>query len=143
MSVDACGSRRLRGLRISASMVTAGAMTAGLMVLAAPAAEAAGYGLCGSGHKLIDSAPIGNLGTAYLTWNAESGRNCLVVVRGDPGAPLRMSAVIGRDDGVQDSDSGSYSSYAGPVYVDGRGSCIDWGGVIHDQEINRWHSHCG
>lgn len=143
MILEAFRSGRLRELRISAYAATAGAMTAGLLVLAAPAAHAAGYGLCGSGHKLIDSAPIGNLGTAYLTWNAGSGQNCLVVVRRDPGTSVRMNALIGREDGVQDFDSGSYTTYAGPVYVDGRGTCIDWSGVIDDQEINRWHSHCG
>ncbi|MEU3570329.1 spore-associated protein A [Kitasatospora sp. NPDC036755] len=137
------GPQRRRGLRSSVSAVLAGVMAAGLLVLAAPDARADGPGLCGSGHKLIDSAAIGNLGTAYLTWNAESGRNCLIVVRGHPGAALSMNALIGREDGIQDIDSGYFTSYAGPVYVDGRGTCIDWGGVIHDQEVSRWHTHCG
>ncbi|MFD6479008.1 spore-associated protein A [Streptomyces anulatus] len=143
MSLKAFKFRRFRVLRTSASAATAGAVTAGLLILAAPAAHAVGYGICGSGHKLIDSAPIGNFGTAYLTWNAGSGQNCLVVVRGDPGASVRMSALIGRDDGVQDVDSGFYTTYAGPVYVDGRGTCVDWSGVIGNEEISRWDSHCG
>ncbi|MFD9561567.1 hypothetical protein [Streptomyces sp. NPDC059994] len=54
-----------------------------------------------------------------------------------------MTAWIGRDNGVQDVDSGRYTLYAGPVHVDGRGTCVDWGGVIHDREVSRWNSHCG
>ncbi|MFE6056066.1 spore-associated protein [Kitasatospora sp. NPDC056446] len=114
----------------------------GLLAPATPTAHAAASGLCGNGYEPIDSAPIGNLGTAYLTWSAESGRNCLVVVRSHPGAALSMNAWIGRDDGIQDIDSGYYTSYAGPVSVNGRGTCIDWGGVIHDQDVSRWHTHC-
>ncbi|XMN11225.1 spore-associated protein A [Streptomyces griseobrunneus] len=129
--------------RNATSAITAVTMTAGLLLITAPAAHAAGYGLCGSGHKLVDSAPIGNLGTAYLTWNTNSGKNCLVVVRNEPGAAVSMSAMIGRNNGIQDVDSGYYTSYAGPVYVDGRGTCIDWGGVIQDREVSRWDSHCG
>lgn len=136
-------TKRLRVFRHFTSSVAAGTMTAGLLLVAAPAANAVGYGLCGSGHQLVDSAPIGSLGTAYLTWNAEAGTNCVVVVRKEPGAAVSMNAMIGRDDGVQDVDSGYYTSYAGPVFVNGRGSCIDWGGVIQNQEVNRWNSHCG
>ncbi|WP_369383122.1 spore-associated protein A [Streptomyces sp. cg36] len=124
-------------------MAATATAVAGLLLATAPSARAAGYGLCGQGHVLVDSAPVGDLGTTYLTWNADSGENCVVVVRDRSGPPMAMTAWIGRDNGVQQVDSGRYTLYAGPVYVDGRGTCIDWGGVIHDQDVNRWHTHCG
>ncbi|RPF30872.1 spore-associated protein A [Streptomyces sp. TLI_185] len=99
----------------------------------AKAAAAATYnGACGSGYTVIDSTPVGNSGKVFLTWNASTGKNCAVTVRNAVGSRINMRVTL---DALGDSDepavdSGTYTSYAGPVYVEGRDSCVAWGGTI-------------
>jgi hypothetical protein len=97
-------------------------------------AAAASYnGVCGTGYKVIDSTPVGRVGTIYLTWNQSTGKNCAVTIRNTTGARTHMEVTLkaigsGRNTAV---DSGRYTSYAGPVYVNGRGYCVAWGGTIN------------
>jgi hypothetical protein len=98
----------------------------------AAAAAAAYNGACGSGYTVIDSTPVGRVGTIYLTWNQSTGKNCAVTVRNTTGARTHMEVTLKALDSGQATavDSGQYTSYAGPVYVNGRGYCVAWGGTI-------------
>ncbi|MFE7173357.1 spore-associated protein A [Streptomyces sp. NPDC057616] len=97
------------------------------------AAAAATYnGACGTGYKVIDSTPVGNSGKIFLTWNESTGKNCAVTIRNTTGAKIHMEVTLKAIDSSQPAakDSGQYTSYAGPVYVNGRGYCVTWGGTI-------------
>ncbi|MFI6565501.1 spore-associated protein A [Streptomyces sp. NPDC050534] len=100
---------------------------------ATKSAAAATYnGACGTGYKVIDSTPVGNSGKIFLTWNQSTGKNCAVTVRNTTGAKIHMEVALKAIDSSQPAakDSGQYTSYAGPVYVTGRGYCVSWSGTI-------------
>ena len=40
-------------------------------------------------------------------------------------------------------DEGEFRTYAGPVYVKGAGHCIEWSGVIDEEEYYNSGSNCG
>jgi archaellin len=123
--------------------VSLGTMTA----LAAPASAAPNttpQKVCGSSYKTVNSAPVGSLGTVYLTYNASNGKNCVVTIRNNPGTAVDMSAWIYVPDSQQyDEDFGQYSSYAGPTYAYGKGHCVDWGGNISNVYVQVNNSNCG
>ncbi|MFF4797861.1 spore-associated protein A [Streptomyces sp. NPDC001351] len=130
-------------MNLSRHATTAAALTVlalgGTVAATAPAsaattkAAAASYnGACGAGYKVIDSTPVGNSGKVFLTWNESTGKNCAVTIRNTPGAKIHMEVTLGALDSGQPTarDSGQYTSYAGPVYINGRGHCVAWGGTI-------------
>ncbi|MFI8191553.1 spore-associated protein [Streptomyces sp. NPDC085946] len=124
-----------------------GALAAGTTTaLAAPASAAPDttpQKVCGSGYATVNSAPIGSLGTVYLTYNAANGQNCVATIRNSPGTALPMSAwVYVPDTEESDADSGRYTSYAGPTRVYGKGHCVDWGGNIANVYVTVYGSNC-
>jgi hypothetical protein len=102
-------------------------------------------GACGSGYGVIDSLPVGSLGTVYLTYNNATGKNCVVTVRATSGSPVFMVAAIrlSGDESSEVSDADFYTSYAGPVYLSAAGTCIDWAGQINNVYTEEMESHCG
>ncbi|KPI01965.1 hypothetical protein OK074_5472 [Actinobacteria bacterium OK074] len=113
---------------------TAAATTPASATPAGATAKAAAYnGVCGTGYKVIDSTPVGNSGTTYVTWNESTGKNCAVTIRDTTGSPIyiavELNALVGHET-TPSRDNGQYTKYAGPVYVTGRGHCIEWYGVI-------------
>ncbi|MBC9729849.1 spore-associated protein [Streptomyces sp. TRM68367] len=127
---------------VALAVLSAGATTA----LATPASAAPNttpQKVCGSGYKTVNSAPIGSLGTVYLTYNAANGQNCVATIRTNPGTAADMSAwVYIPDTDEGDSDSGQFTSYAGPTYVYGKGHCVDWGGHIAGIHVQVSGSNC-
>ncbi|MEV6021046.1 spore-associated protein [Streptomyces sp. NPDC051997] len=137
-------------MRFNRSAVMAGALAAVALgattALAAPASAAPNttpQKVCGSAYKTVNSAPIGSLGTVYLTYNASNGKNCVTTIRKNPGTAVDMSAwVYIPDTGLGDDDYGPYTSYAGPTYVYGKGHCVDWGGQIANVYTQVSGSNC-
>lgn len=133
--------------RIAATAVLATAAIAGTVAItpqASAAATATYNGVCGTGYKVVNSAPIGSKGTVFLTYNSAKGKNCVVTVRNATGKPVPMFAYLyvqGADESAE--DGGAYTSYAGPVYGDGRGKCVDWAGGIENQSTWTYGSNCG
>lgn len=115
--------------------------------LAAPASAAPNttpQKVCGSGYQTVNSAPIGSLGTVYLTYNSANGKNCVATIRNNPGTAVDMSAWVYVPDTDQGAgDYGQYTSYAGPAYVYGKGHCVDWGGNIGNTYVAVYGSNCG
>ncbi|MYS20674.1 spore-associated protein A [Streptomyces sp. SID4948] len=111
---------------------------------ATPAANAAYNGACGSGYTVVDHTNISTTGTIYLTWNDRIGENCAATVRKTPGAALYMQAKVFQTDHttVSASDSGNYTTYAGPVYIPARGECVTWRGQIGTAWAQA-AGHCG
>ncbi|MER7675321.1 spore-associated protein [Streptomyces sp. NPDC096934] len=137
-------------MRFNRSVMT-GAVLAALSVgaataMTAPASAAANttpQKVCGSSYRTVNSAPVGSLGTVYLTYNASNGRNCVATIRSTPGALKDMSAWIyvpATDEGAQ--DYGRYTSYAGPASVYGKAYCVDWGGNIANVYVQVTGSNC-
>jgi hypothetical protein len=128
-------------------IATAGTASAATAPTAADAAPKAAYnGACGSGYSVVNSAGIADLGTVFLTYNAQTGKNCVVTVRNKTGDPIPMSAsvrALDDEENPPEVDEGDFTQYAGPVYVKGAGSCIEWGGVIDGEEYFNSGSNCG
>ncbi|MDH6538934.1 spore-associated protein A [Streptomyces sp. SPB4] len=127
-----------------ASAAGALALTAAATLAATGTAHAAGYnGKCGAGYTVVESANIGSVGTVHLTWNPSTGKNCVVTVRNSGGPAVWMEAWVTRlATGGGDVDNGFYTSYAGPVYIDGRKTCIAFGGSIGNEDVTRGPGHC-
>ncbi|GAA4055282.1 spore-associated protein [Streptomyces shaanxiensis] len=138
----------MRLIRSALSATALAALTVGTTAaLAAPASAAPNttpQKVCGSGYKTVNSAPVGSLGTVYLTYNASNGENCVATIRTNPGTVREMSAwVFVPDTEEGDDDWGQYTSYAGPTYVYGKGHCVDWGGHISNVYVQVTGSNCG
>jgi hypothetical protein len=137
-------------MRFNRSVLTAAAFAAltvgATTALAAPASAAPNttpQKVCGSAYKTVNSAPIGSLGTVYLTYNSANGENCVVTIRNTPGTAVDMSTFIYVSE-TQDAaeDYGRYTSYAGPAYVYGKGHCVSWGGGINNTYVQVNDSNC-
>ncbi|MET7613085.1 spore-associated protein [Streptomyces bauhiniae] len=137
-------------MRINRTTLTVGALAALALgagtAMAAPASAAPNttpQKVCGSSYRTVNSAAVGSLGTVYLTYNASNGKNCVTTIRNSPGTAVDMSAwlyVADTDQG--DDDYGSFTSYAGPTYVYGKGHCVDWGGQIKNVYVQISGSNC-
>ncbi|KND38087.1 Spore-associated protein A [Streptomyces europaeiscabiei] len=113
---------------------------------AAPkAAAAAKYnGACGGGYSVVNSAQIGTKGTVFLTYNSATGKNCVVTVRTAPGKAVHMTASLGfASPTTTVTDTGYYTTYAGPVYLDARGLCVTWRGEISGEVAGKNGTNCG
>ncbi|MFH9268285.1 spore-associated protein A [Streptomyces sp. NPDC017546] len=113
---------------------------------AAPkAAAAATYnGACGGGYSVVNSAQIGTKGTVFLTYSSATGKNCVVTVRTTPGTAVHMTASLGfASPTTTVSDTGYYTTYAGPVYLDARGLCVTWRGEISGEVAGKNGTNCG
>ncbi|MET7654558.1 MULTISPECIES: spore-associated protein [unclassified Streptomyces] len=138
-------------MRFTHSMLGAAALAAlavgATTALATPASAAPNttpQKVCGSSYKTVNSAPVGSLGTVYLTYNSSNGRNCVTTIRTNPGTVKDMSAWIyvpATD--ANDADYGQYTSFAGPTYIYGKGQCVDWGGHIANVYVQVSGSNCG
>lgn len=133
------------------AIITAIATVVGGSTLAlagpASAAESVGpvakyNGACGAGHKVIDSADMENLGTTFLTYNKTTGENCVVTVRASAGAPVYMFASLSSAREGKATDSGRFTTYAGPVYLHAPGQCVTWEGGISTYST-KGTGHCG
>ncbi|MEU5326441.1 spore-associated protein A [Streptomyces parvus] len=118
----------------------------GLGIAAAPAANAAAAynGACGSGYAVVNSMAIGTKGMTYLTYNSSTGKNCAVTIRNTPGAATRMIVLInvtGTDRTVV--DDATYTTYAGPVYINASGSCVTWVGNLLGASNSKIGTNCG
>jgi hypothetical protein len=137
-------SSKLKKLALGGAIALATAagvstMTAG----AAQAAPAASYnGVCGSGYSVIDQHSITGA-TIFLTYSANTGRNCVVTVRNTSGSALPMDAEVSLAGAPWNIDQGNYTNYAGPVYVAAANKCIDWGGGFNGAGWDAYSVHCG
>ncbi|MGW7578106.1 spore-associated protein A [Streptomyces sp. NPDC054765] len=138
--------KRSRAIAGSAVLAVASIATMTAATTASAAPKAAAYnGACGSGYSVVNSAPVSGKGTVYLTYSARTGKNCAVTVRNSPGKPVHMYTYLTPSDGSSAGvyDRGDYTSYAGPVYLRGKGICVDWGGTIESVSVSVSGSNCG
>ncbi|MGX1762586.1 spore-associated protein A [Streptomyces lydicus] len=138
--------KRSRAIAGSAVLAVASIATMTAATTASAATKAAAYnGACGSGYRVVNSVPVTGKGTVYLTYSAKTGKNCVVTVRNSPGKPVYMYTYLSATNGGSGwvYDEGKYTSYAGPVYLAAKGTCVDWGGTIESVSVNVSGSNCG
>lgn len=136
------GHTRSATLAVALTSLVVGA-TAVFGAAAQAAPNVTPQGVCGSGYKTVNSAPVASLGTVYLTYNAANGKNCVATIRANPGTAKKMSVYINVADTEEwADDSGSFTSYAGPSRVNGKGHCVSWGGFITNVYVSVENSNC-
>ncbi|MFJ8142269.1 spore-associated protein A [Streptomyces sp. NPDC096013] len=142
MMVAGAGAVALTTLAPTASAAPATTKTA---AATATTTAAAYNGACGSGYKVVNSTPIGDIGTAYLTYSSATGKNCAVAIRNVAGDPVYMDLLIRRSSTeiFDDQDGGNFRSYVGPVYVKAAGSCVDWWGSMGGVYFGEYGTNCG
>ncbi|WP_214413504.1 spore-associated protein A [Sphaerisporangium fuscum] len=108
-----------------------------------PASAASYNGSCGSGYRVIDSAAVGSNATMFLTYN--NGWNCLVTIRNTKGTAHHMGAYLKRSsvESWQVKNEGNFTHFAGPIYLQAAGSCIDWAGADGTAYNAKYRTHCG
>lgn len=129
------------------------AAAAAVVVGAGPAqaASSASYAasICGSGYSADAAYGLGG-GTIYVSYNGST--DCAVLIKtAYVGTPTDTWVYIaldssgtggyGGNDGAR--DDGSFSSYAGPVYVYAPHTCIEVAGGTVDAEIWEYPVLCG
>ncbi|MFJ2789951.1 acetyltransferase [Streptomyces sp. NPDC094461] len=120
-------------------------MALGAMAIPAYAAAANPASVCGSGYSVIDSHRFQSVrGTVYLLYSAGAGKNCVVTIADTAGKGVYMEAGLQVQGGASKYDSGSFTTYAGPVRLAAGGKCVKWGGMLGSDEswTSGW-SHCG
>ncbi|MEV8092764.1 CHAP domain-containing protein [Kitasatospora sp. NPDC085879] len=98
--------------------------------------------VCGAGFGVVDSHSLGGA-TAYLLYEAASGRNCVVTLATQPSGAVPMNATLKVQGGATADNPGSYTYYAGPVILSAAGTCVDWGGSYRSTTWTSGWSHCG
>ncbi|MFJ2559269.1 MULTISPECIES: hypothetical protein [unclassified Streptomyces] len=114
--------------------------TAGLVVSGAGTAHAAA--IC-AGTK-IDTLEF-NTGYTYLYYSSATGKNCAYTIP-KSGTGTRQFMYVGlfrESDGAGVWDDGDYTQYAGPVYLDARGTCVLVNGQVGSWAGNSGWGHCG
>lgn len=121
------------------------AAAAGTVVIAAPTASAATYnGACGSGYVQVNSAPIGTVGTVFLTYNSSNGQNCVVTQRNSSGSPTTMCEELTPAGGSTSSFcEPNVTTWGGPLYVHAPGVCVSWKGIIGSVSGGKNNTNCG
>ncbi|MGQ4437756.1 MULTISPECIES: hypothetical protein [unclassified Streptomyces] len=136
-------------MKLSRRTTTAAALTVlalgGTLAATAPASAAttaagAYNGACGAGYTVQDSMDVKSsqttvAGTVYVTYSRDTGKHCAVLVRTKPGTRLFMEVTLDTapTSGAPARDYGSFTTYAGPVYVDASQSdapCLEWSGTV-------------
>ncbi|WP_439379393.1 sialidase family protein [Amycolatopsis lexingtonensis] len=104
---------------------------------------ALGAPACGLGYGVIDSAPLGTAGTAYLSYNSATGKNCVSAMKStSAGKATQTSAYLEVQGSTRVTDSGAFSYFAGPVSATAADKCVKWGGAADGQAYNSEFEHC-
>ncbi|GID94045.1 CHAP domain-containing protein [Amorphoplanes digitatis] len=99
-------------------------------------------GVCGAGYGVVDRHALAGA-TVYLTYNNDLGKNCVVTLADDVDGQVAMKATLAVQGGASDSNSGSFTYYAGPVYADAPDACVTWGGGYKGSTWTSDWTHCG
>ena len=146
----------IRKVATIAAIVAAGA---GSLFIAQAPAQAGAYGCAGS---LVESKSLSkystNYGNIYLYW--DGSKNCAVFVKNNSTASGTRAMTVEIESGnyvsgtwrrsVLKQDAGSYTTYAGPVSVNGANLCVrasawmDVPGHTSGREyLGKTADHCG
>ncbi|RCV49808.1 spore-associated protein [Marinitenerispora sediminis] len=138
--------RTVRTRWTAAAGVVTALISATVLSSASAAQGATPEGLCGTGFGVVNSQALPNgAGTVYLLYNNGSGENCAVTLRSGSGGAVYMDVGLRHagDSSTATWDHGSFAQYAGPVYLQAAGICVDWSGAIGDRSITVRETNCG
>jgi hypothetical protein len=104
--------------------------------------------LCGSGYKVVDHHATEGAFYTYLLYNSSNGKNCAVTLKQKSLTTKNTTDVyLISANGKTAEDFGSYTSYAGPIYLSAPGECVKYGGsVMYGNTIYTYDSNweaCG
>ncbi|MCQ8772882.1 spore-associated protein A [Streptomyces telluris] len=139
---------RVAGAALLVTATTATALVAGGGTsVAAPARAAAAYNQeCGTGYAQVNQIPIPGRGTVFLAYNKATGKNCVITKRNSSaGSRLWVGSWLQRNQELKSKQEqyGFFTSYSGPVHLDAKGKCVDWGGEIDGYVVARYKTNCG
>jgi hypothetical protein len=130
--------------------ILSGAALVASTTLVAGATPASAAGPCGSSYTRVGVYPVKRgdgtrTGTLEVYCSSTTGKNCALTYGYGAYANSWKSAVISRGDGSgEDSNSGEFTYYAGPVYVSASGQCIDVEATVPAWTILKLNNvHCG
>jgi sialidase-1 len=104
---------------------------------------ALGAPACGGGYSVIDQQPLGTAGTAYLSYNAANGKNCVSTMKSaSAGTATQTSAFLEVQGSARITDSGAFSYFAGPVSAAAADKCVKWGGSAGGVNYESGFEHC-
>jgi hypothetical protein len=87
--------------------------------------------LCGSGYKVIDHGAVEGAFYTYLLYNSSNHKNCAVTLKQKNLTTKNTTDVyILTASEKTAEDFGSYTSYAGPIYLSAPGECVKFGGEV-------------
>jgi hypothetical protein len=132
--------------KAAAVLLAAAAAVTGTVTSATPASAAAYNNVCGSGYGVVNSAHLPDgLGTVYLTYNPGNGKNCAVSVRSRKGERMAMDVQLARASDPDSAvlDTGDFTEYAGPVYLEAKGQCVTWSAIIGTAQAGKAGTNCG
>jgi hypothetical protein len=84
-------------------------------------------------------------GTVYLLYDNQSGKNCAVTI-GSVAGNTYMDVGLKHhtaDDAAGVWNSGTSAEYAGPVYLQAAGICVDFTGAVGTRSTIRSNVNCG
>ncbi|WP_018348258.1 M23 family metallopeptidase [Longispora albida] len=98
--------------------------------------------VCGSGFEMTDSVKLGSAGTVNLLWKGSTSQNCVTTLKmANVGTATATSAFLEPQGSTRSTDSGNFTSYAGPV-VRTAPSCVRWGGSTGGSSYTSPFEHC-
>lgn len=109
--------------------------------------------VCGAAFRVIDHrvvrTPKVKLGTVYLLYNPNTGRNCVAAMKSRAVGRATTATAQIRKQGANRAriDSGEFKYYAGPRKVKAPGTCVEWGGGFRvgtkSSGFLSGYEHCG
>lgn len=133
-------SRRTTTAAALATLALGGTIAATAPASAATTSAGAYNGACGAGYYVQDSLDVKSsqttvAGTVYVTYSRDTGKHCAVLVRTKPGTRMFMEVTLDTapSSGAPERDYGSFTTYAGPVFLDASKSdaqCLEWSGTV-------------
>ncbi|MFJ3908432.1 hypothetical protein EDE04_6725 [Streptomyces sp. 2132.2] len=131
-------------------MIRRGAAAAAAAALAMAAAVAGAAAPAQAAAPVCEGTKIDTLdfatGYTYLYYSSATGRNCAYTVpKSGTGTPQLIAVGLFRasdNQGAWDSRA-DYKYYAGPVYLDARGTCVLFNGQVRSTSASSGWGHCG
>jgi hypothetical protein len=114
-------------------LAAAGTMALGAGLLAGTAAPAQAASTCSGG--LLGNWQITG-GYIAVYYNSSTGYNCAMTYTNKPGHPQQIMVGISAGNGADHRQDGTFSYYAGPVSVYGKGQCINFEGQVNGGPVD-------
>ncbi len=91
--------------------------------------------VCGASYHFVNELPLAvkgrQVGLTVLGYSAKTRKNCAVTFKtARIGTPSLTAVSLRKQGGRFRTDKGKFKYYAGPVYVNAPGRCVQFGGLV-------------